>query len=86
MVDTKYWPNIRIKELGNGFHVYGHDHEALRMFDKLYEPMKKWCEEHINGRYKIFVIDDGFTENNYIGYSYRFEDESDAVAFKLRWV
>ena len=86
MIDTKRWANIRITKLGNGFHAYGDDLIGLEVFDKLYEPMEKWCEENCNGRFKILVIDEGWIEIDYIGYSYRFENDEDAVAFKLRWI
>lgn len=83
--DIKKWTKLKIIEL-DGIIAFGDAPPNMKKFIKLYDPMKKWCKENCNGRYKFYIIDEGWhTDAMYVGYSYHFEDKCDAVAFKLRW-
>ncbi len=88
MVQTYYkkWDRIELKQLG-GFTAIGDVPRNWYEFEEHYNPIKKWCKENCNDRYKIFIIDDGYHDQAiYIGYAFYFKDKTDAVAFKLRWM
>lgn len=87
MIQTYYkkWDCIELKELG-GFAAIGDVPHNWYEFEEHYKPIRKWCKENCNDRYKISIIDDGWHDQPvYIGYVFYFKDKSDAVAFKLRW-
>ena len=44
---------------------------------------REWCADHCNGRYEIEPIRD--RRMRLVGRRFKFEDEVDAVFFKLRW-
>lgn len=82
----KKWDCIDLKKLG-GVIAIGDVPRNWYEFEEQYDPIKKWCSENCNGRYQIFLIDDGYHDQPmYVGYSFYFGNKTDAVAFKLRWL
>ena len=83
----KRWNRLDLIKLG-GIEAFGDAPRNLKNFNAQYKPMKDWCKENYNKKhYKIFVIDDGWhTDSILIGYRFYFKYQTDAAAFKLRWM
>ena len=55
-----------------------------------YKPMIDWLEQNIKGSYDLRPIDNAaysdVNEDPWIGYIVSFGEETDAMAFKLKWL
>lgn len=69
------------------FNVYHNGHGNCPQ--KYVQPHIKWCQNNINGHWTItppHTIDMKNGKEFVLNYIFVFEEEIDAVAFKLRWL
>lgn len=55
-----------------------------------YKPMLEWLKENIKGAYNLSPMDNALysdvNEDPWVGYIIEFAEETDAMAFKLKWL
>ena len=58
--------------------------ESYEELEEVYSPLIDWLRNHTRNKYEMFGLYDP-AEQFWIGYSIDFEQEEDAVFFKMRW-
>jgi len=74
-------------------HLFGWEYSYFDTVDELrtvYNPVFEWLEENCPSKYEATAMDNAafsdYNEDPWIGYYFSFVDETDAMAFKLRWL
>lgn len=64
--------------------------DTITELRSMHMPMFDWIDENCSGDYETTAMDNAafsdYNEDPWIGYYFTFEEESDAMAFKLRWM
>lgn len=73
--------------------LFGLDHSYFDTVAKLravHNPVFEWLEENCSNKYGATAMDNAafsdYNEDPWVGYYFSFVDETDAMAFKLRWL
>lgn len=80
--DGKYCMTVR--------HLFGATYvDTIDELTAIYQPMIDWLQDNIKGSYELSPMDNcaysDVNEDPLIGYYIYFKNETDAMAFKLRW-
>lgn len=64
--------------------------DTIEELRQAYNPVFDWLDENCLNKYETSAMDNAafsdYNEDPWIGYYFCFVDETDAMAFKLRWL